>query len=49
MLHFPPDNPGVVYIGMCDLCEVRQSQKMIASLYGFSKELQDVINARKMH
>jgi hypothetical protein len=32
---------------MCDLCEDRQLQEVIPSLYGFSKELQDSLMRRK--
>jgi hypothetical protein len=47
MLHFSPNNPYVVYIGVCDWGEVGQLQEVTSSLYEFSKE-HDAINTRKL-
>ncbi len=48
MLHFPPNKPNVMYIGVYDLGEAKGLQEVMPSLYGFAKE-QDVINAKKVH
>ncbi len=48
MLHFLPSKLHVMYIGVYDLGEIKGSQEVMPSLYGFAKE-QDAINAKKVH
>jgi len=48
MLHFPPNKPDVMYIGVFYLGGTKGLQEVMPSLYGFAKE-QDAINAKKVH
>jgi tRNA A-37 threonylcarbamoyl transferase component Bud32 len=38
MLHFLPDKPNFMYIGVYDLGEAEHLQEVMPSLYGFPKE-----------
>ncbi len=47
MLHFPPNKPDVMYIGVFYLGGTKGLQEVMPSLYGFAKE-QDATNAKKV-